>query len=175
METIRSKTGARQLQKDARRQFPPRVELALYLQDWDDAYNVGGMFRVADACGAAEMVMSGKTPVPPDPMIGVTSLGHHRRVPFRHFPRHDDACAALMAEGWSLVAVEIAEGAEPYQEFTFPERTCLVLGNEEKGVYGNVLKKCVGAVYVPMYGKGRSMNVHVTAAVVAYRALLGSP
>ncbi len=173
METIRSKTGARQLQKDARRQFPPKVELAFYLQDWGDAYNVGGMFRVADACGASEIVTSGRTPVPPDPMIGVTSLGHHRRVPVRSFPRHDDACDALLADGWTLVAVEIADQAVPYNEFEFASKTCLVMGNEEKGVYSGVLKRCVAAVFVPMYGKGRSMNVHVAAAVVAFRAVLG--
>jgi len=28
-------------------------------------------------------------------------------------------------------------------------------------------------VFVPMYGKGPSMNVHVAAALVAYQAILG--
>ena len=173
MKTIRSKTGARQLQKRLREERPPRVELAFLLQDWTDAYNVGGLFRVADACGAAEVVLAGRTPAPPDPMISVTSLGNHRRVKWRHIERYEEAARKLKEEGWSLIAVEIAEDAEHYVEFEYPEKTCLVLGNEQNGVYGKVLQLCDGAVLIPMSGKGRSLNVHVAAAVVAFQALQG--
>lgn len=156
--------------------FPERaraMRLAFLLQDWDDPYNVGGMFRVADACGAAEIVCTGKTPVPPHPQVHVTSLGHHRRVPWRQIARYDDACRVLREEGYHLVAVEIAEGAIHYMEYPWPDKVCLVLGNEVKGVYGSVMKQCDGAVVIPMAGKGRSLNVHVAAAVVAFEALLG--
>ena len=106
-------------------------------------------------------------------MIAVTSLGHHRIIPIQKFQHHEDACVAMKADGWQLIAVEIAEGAVPYFEFDFPKKTCLVLGNEARGVYGGVLKHCDAAVTIPMLGKGRSLNVHVAAAVVAYCALFG--
>jgi tRNA (guanosine-2'-O-)-methyltransferase len=173
MSTLHSKTGVRKLHKAAREEFGPRRDLCFLLQDWDDGYNVGGLFRVADGCGASELVMTGKTPVPPDnPMIGVTSLGQHRRIPFRHFVHHEDACLKLKEEGWTLVAVEIAEGAQSYQSFEFPARTCLVLGNEGAGVYGKVMKHVDHCVYIPMLGKGRSLNVTVSAAIVAFEAIL---
>ncbi len=173
-KTLRSKTGVRQLYKEFRTAHPGRAEVAFFLQDWDDAYNVGGMFRVADACGAAELFMSGKTPIPPDPMIGVTSLGHHRRIPYRCFQSHEEAAVAAKSAGYSLIAVEIAEGAVCYTEFAWPQKVCLVLGNEVNGVYASVMKHRDAAVYIPMFGKGRSMNVHVAGAVVAYRAILGA-
>ena len=172
MSTIRSKTGVREMMKEARRERTSTVELAFLLQDWEDAYNVGGMFRVADGCGARELVMTGRTPVPPNPMIGVTSLGHHRRIPFRHIERHEEAALRLKEEGWSLVAVEIAEGARSFLEYEYPPKTCLVLGNEANGVYGSVLKHGDGAVYIPMLGKGRSLNVHVAAAIVGFHVRL---
>jgi tRNA (guanosine-2'-O-)-methyltransferase len=143
------------------------------LQDWEDAYNVGGMFRVADACGAAEMVLTGRTPVPPHPQISVTSLGNHRRVRWRQIERYNEAADQLRAEGYTLVAVEIADDACPYNEFNFPDKTCLVLGNEAKGIYDSVLTRCDSAVFIPMAGKGRSINVHVAAAIVGFRALFG--
>lgn len=71
--------------------------------------------------------------------------------------------------GFTIVAVEVAEGAELYNRFEFPAKTCLVLGNEAKGVYPNVLRQCDAAVFIPMAGKGRSINVAVAAAVVAFR------
>jgi tRNA (guanosine-2'-O-)-methyltransferase len=170
MKTIRSKTGARKLQKEFLAEHEPRIELAFFLQDWDDPYNVGGVFRVADACGAS-IVLTGKTPAPPHPQISVTSLGNHRRVPTRMIERYNDAADELRGEGFSLVAVEIAEDAVPYQSFTYPSKLCLVLGNEVHGVYDSVLQRCDAAVFIPMAGKGRSVNVHVAGAVVGFHAL----
>lgn len=173
LKTIRTKTGVRELQRAYKQTHKSRIELAFLLQDWSDAYNVGSLFRVADACGAKEIVLAGKTPYPPNPMIGVTSMGQHRRVPWRHIPGTEEAAIQLASEGYELVVVEIAEGAVSYLEFEFPPKTCLVLGNEGAGVYGKVMKHCKAAVYIPMFGKGRSMNVHVSAAVVAFQAVLG--
>lgn len=172
MNTIRSKTGVRDVMKEFRAGHVPTTELAFLLQDWEDGYNVGGMFRVADGCGAKELVMSGRTPVPPNPMIGVTSIGAHRRIPFRHVEKNEEAALKLKSEGWSLVAVEIAEGAQNYLEYEYPPKTCLVLGNEAEGIYGNVMKHRDGAVYIPMLGKGRSLNVHVAAAIVGFHVRL---
>jgi 23S rRNA (guanosine2251-2'-O)-methyltransferase len=173
MRTLRSKTGVRKLHKESVGRLKRPVELAFLLQDWNDPYNVGGMYRVADACGAAEIVLSGKTPAPPDPQISVTSLGHHRRVKTRSFARSDEAARALRGEGYTLMAVEITDEATCYTDFEYPEKLCLVLGNEVNGVYTSVLAECDAAVFIPMAGKGRSINVHVAAAVVAFHVLFG--
>jgi tRNA (guanosine-2'-O-)-methyltransferase len=174
MKTIRSKTGARRLQKEYLAEHQPKLELCFLLQDWDDPYNVGGLFRVADACGATEIVLAGRTPAPPHPQISVTSLGNHRRVRYRQIERYNDAADQLRQEGYTLVAVEIAEDAVPYHSFDYPDKLCLVLGNEVHGVYDSVLQRCQAAVFIPMAGRGRSINVHVAGAVVAFHALFGS-
>ena len=145
----------------------------ILLQDWDDAYNVGGMFRVADACGVTELVLTGKTPLVGDsPQIAVTSMGAHRRVQWRQIISYVEACVQLKEEGYSLVAIEVAEGAQHYMEFEYPEKCCLILGSEGAGVYGSVMKQCDAAVFIPMAGKGRSLNVHVAGAIVAFEACL---
>jgi 23S rRNA (guanosine2251-2'-O)-methyltransferase len=172
-KTLHSKTTVRKLQRAYKNENAPKVELAFLLQDWEDAYNVGGMFRVADACGATELFMTGRTPVPPDPQISVTSIGHHRRIRYLQFPKHEEAALYAKEQGYALVAVEIAEGAVNYAEYEWPKKVCLVLGNEVHGVYSAVMKHRDAAVFIPMFGKGRSMNVHVAAAIVAFRALLG--
>lgn len=171
MKPLHKKAQVRKFHKAAKAQGR-RMEIAFFLQDWEDAYNVGGMFRVADACGAAAIFASGRTPDLDSPMIGVTSMGHHRRIPYRHFDKHDEAAEAIRQAGYALVMVEIAEGAVPYSEFDYPEKVCFVLGNEERGIYTNVMKKADAVVFIPQFGKGRSMNVHVAGAVVAFNALL---
>lgn len=172
-KTIRSKTGVRAVHKGSRARYVDRPEICFLLQDWEDGYNVGGMFRLAEAVGAVELVLTGKTPRPDEnPMVAVTSMGQHRRVSWRPFDRHESAVLALKEDGWSVVVVEIADGAEDYREFSWPDRCCLVLGNEGAGVYGSVMKHRDAAVYIPMFGKGRSLNVTVAAGIVAFEAVL---
>jgi len=174
MKAVRGKTAARDLRSEWRETLDSGVELCFLLQDLEDAYNVGGFFRLADGVGVKELVCSGRTPVPPNPMISVTSLGAHRRIPARYFKHHLDAVDNLKASGWSLVAIEIAEGAVNYREFAYPKKTCLIVGNEANGVYDSVLARADASVYIPMFGKGRSLNVHVAGAIVAYEARLRS-
>ena len=172
MKQIRSKAGIRKVFKEHQNERND-IDLVILLQDWDDAYNVGGMFRVADAAGIHELILTGKTPQPGiSPMVGVTSMGAHRKVPWRHIQSYNDACRLLKESGYSLVAVEVAEQATPYTQFKYPAKTCLVLGNEGAGVYGSVMKQCDSAVFIPMAGKGRSINVHVAAAIIAFDAVL---
>ncbi len=167
------KVETKRLFEAAARDYPPKVELAFLLQSLEDPLNVGSLFRIADACGARELVFTGRTPCPPHPEIDRTSRGHDRRVPWRRIARVEEATAVLKEEGYHLVALETAQGAVCYLEYPYPEKVCLVLGNETKGVYGSTLAHCDGAVYIPMYGKGPSMNVHVAGALVAYQVLLG--
>ena len=167
------KVETKRLFEAAVRTYPPRVELAFLLQSLEDPLNVGSMFRIADACGAKEIVFTGPTPTPPHEEIDRTARGHERRIAWRRIARIDEAAAELKAEGYHLLALETAQEAQCYLEYNYPTKVCLVLGNESKGVYPQTLSLCDGAVYIPMYGKGPSMNVHVAAALVAYRALMG--
>ena len=167
------KVEVKRLFADAAQRYPPKAELAFLLQSVEDPLNVGAMFRIADACGARELVFTGATPSPPHEDIERTARGHERRVPWRRIGRMDEAVQALRDEGYHLVALEMVQGAVCYLEYDFPHKVCLVLGNETKGVYRQILALCDGAVYIPMYGKGPSMNVHVAGALVAYQALVG--
>lgn len=167
------KVEVKRLFAQAARDYPPQAELAFLLQSLEDPLNVGSYFRIAESCGA-QLVLTGRTPSPPHPEIDRTARGHDRRVPWRRIPAIDEACKTLKAEGFHLVALETAQGARCYLDYPYTDKVCLVLGNETKGVYPGTLGQCDGAVYIPMYGKGPSLNVHVAGALVAYQALLGS-
>jgi len=153
LRQLKKKTETRRFFKELAGQTPFKRSLKFLLQDWEDGYNVGSLFRIADACGAEEVVCMGRTPVPPNPQISVTSLGNHRRIRWRQTVRHDDAIRDLREEGCQIVAVEVAEGAVSFREFEYAGKVCLVLGSEKRGVYPNVLSQCDGAVIIPMAGK----------------------
>ncbi len=167
------KTGIRRLQEAAVEAHPPRAELAFLLQDLDDPVNVGAIFRIADALGAREVIFAGETPVPPHPGISLTARGCERRVRWRQIVKIDEAMPLLRDEGYHLVALEMTAEAQVFTEYEYPGKVCLVLGSEGAGVWPKTLRQCDGVVFIPMYGKHPSLNVHVSAAIVAYQVVLG--
>ena len=116
------KVEIRRLFEKAARDYPPKAELAFLLQSMEDPRNVGSLFRVADAVGARELVLAGRTPAPPDEEIDRTSRGHDRRVPWRRLADIQEALRALRAEGYHLVALETARGARCHLEYPWTEK-----------------------------------------------------
>ena len=105
------KVETKRLFERAQQRYPSRVQLAFLLQSLEDPLNVGSMFRVADACGASELVFTGTTPTPPHDDIERTGRGHERRIAWRRIPRLEDALAALKEEGYHLVAARNCAGS----------------------------------------------------------------
>lgn len=152
---------------------PPGVELVVVLQDVEDPVNVGSAFRIADAAGIRELILTGITATPPHRLIDKVGRGKDRRVKWRKVDDVTEALTALRAEGWYIVAVELTEAAQPYHRVTYPPRTCLVVGHEDHGVTQKALALSDASVFIPMYGKGASLNVHVALGVVAFHVLHG--
>jgi tRNA (guanosine-2'-O-)-methyltransferase len=147
--------------------------LALVLQSVSYPVNVGALFRIADAVRVREMVLCGATPTPPHPTIVKVGRDKHHNVSWTYVERAEGAIARLKATGYHVVALEITESALSYSEAKYPGNVCLVLGNEDHGVTRSALDLCDASVFVPMYGKGQSLNVHVCAAIVLYHLLHG--
>ena len=157
-----------------RRAAPPARRLAFVLENVAYPVNVGSLFRIADACGAEQVVLTGTTPDPTaSPTIAKVGRGKHARVRWSRAASATEAIAALRAEGFWAAAVEITAAALPYHAVDYPPAVALVLGNEDHGVTRPAPAACDAHVSIPMFGKGASLNVHVAAAVVAYRVLLG--
>jgi 23S rRNA (guanosine2251-2'-O)-methyltransferase len=158
--------------KDFLAQVPrPSMELIFLLGSVEDPVNVGAIFRIADCTGAKRITLTGRTPQPPHPTIAGVGRGTHRSVKWDYYDRVDEAIESLKTEGFHICAIEIASEAVPYYRFCFPEKTCLVVGGEYHGVSRTVLSRSDSAVFIPMYGKTPSLNVHVSLAIVAFHAL----
>jgi 23S rRNA (guanosine2251-2'-O)-methyltransferase len=149
----------------------PPIEVAFVMQDVADPVNIGAAFRIADACGATEIVLTGLSPIPPHPTIHGVGRGTHRRVPWSYVKDASEALSRLRGEGYACYALEVSSNAVPYNQVDYPAKVCFVAGNEHHGVTNRTLALCNGAIYIPMYGKIRSLNVHVALAIVSYNAL----
>jgi len=132
---------------------------------------VGSIFRIADACAVEELILTGITPTPPQATVSKVARGKEHIVPWRYVADAAEALVELRALGYHICALELTDSAVPYFAYDYPEQLCLVVGHEDHGLTRKTLALCDGAVFVPMYGRGRSLNVHVCLAVVCYHLL----
>lgn len=161
-------TALKRFLRDYRRQHPVERDVVALLQSVEYPANVGSAFRVADAAAVTEVVLTGITPTPPHPTIDKVGRFKSLKVPWRYEQDPVVALRGLKEAGYHIVAVELTDTAVPYHEFAYPQQTCLVVGHEDHGVTKATLAACDTAVFLPMYGKGRSLNVHVALSIVLY-------
>lgn len=146
-----------------------KERIVIILDRLRSAYNVGNIFRIAEAVGAAEILCCGYTVFPPHPKLEKTAMGADKSVPFRHFDTSLDAVRALRKEGVKeILAVETLPGAPDVWDRSFEFPLALILGNEALGVHPETLKEVDGAVSLPMFGMKTSINVGNCAAVALY-------
>lgn len=164
-------TELKRFVREYRRANPARRDLVALLQSVEYPANVGSIFRLADGAGVRELVLTGITPTPPNATIDKVGRFKSLRLPWRYEADPLVAIDSLKGDGYRIVAVELTDDAVPYHQYDYPAKTCLVVGHEDHGVTKATLAACDAAVFIPMYGKGLSLNVHVALAVVLYHIL----
>lgn len=149
----------------------------IILEDIRSAYNVGAIFRTADAAGVAKVFLVGYTPAPTDRFgrvqaeIEKTSLGASKTVPWEQVATMREVIERLQADGVHVVAVELAEGSVSLRDFEEPENVAYIVGNEVDGVSKEALELADVIVELPMLGQKESLNVSVTAGIVLYHGI----
>lgn len=160
----------------ARRSPAAAAPLADQLPAWGlldnvrSAWNVGSMFRTADAAGLAGLYLGGFTPTPPRPDMEKTALGATETVPWDYWPDAAACARAVRAGGVPLVVLEQAPGAVDWEAAELPFPHCFVVGHEVRGVCPEVLAQADLVVEIPMFGAKHSLNVAVSFGLLAYEA-----
>jgi len=136
-----------------------------------DTYNVGSLFRLADAIAAEKLYLCGETEYPPCSKIHKAAVGTEEWVPWQKVKKVLLVLQVLKSQGVQIIAVEQSPKAISYKslEVSFP--CAIVVGNETDGITKEVLELADSIVELPMYGVNKSFNVWGSAAVIAYKVL----
>jgi tRNA G18 (ribose-2'-O)-methylase SpoU len=149
-------------------------DIRILLHDIRSVYNVGAIFRTADAIGVSRIYLSGYTPGPLDRFGRVrkdfakSALGAEKSVLSEHV-EHLEIVKELKKEGFQILALEQSEKSIDYKKVELKERMLVVLGNEVSGVEKDILKMADTVAEIPMNGEKESLNVSVSAGIVLYR------
>ena len=150
-----------------RRRFP----VSVLCEDIRSLYNVGSIFRTSDGAGIEMLYLCGYTGYPPRPEIDKTALGSVDGVPWEYRPNQFEVIYGLKRRGYRIVALEHTRESIPFDEAKYEFPTCLVLGNEVKGISDELISRCDMAVEVPMYGLKQSLNVTVAYGILVYHVM----
>lgn len=146
----------------------------LILENIRSAYNVGAMFRTADAAGVDKIFLVGYTPTPIDRFgreqseIKKTSLGASAEVEWEHQEDIETVIKTLKSKNIIVAAVELAENSILLNQYQAPPAIAYILGNEVEGVSAKALSLADVILEIPMHGMKESLNVSVSAGIVLY-------
>ncbi|MEO6251814.1 MAG: RNA methyltransferase [Ferruginibacter sp.] len=140
------------------------------LENIRSAYNVGSVFRTADAFLLEAIYITGYTCVPPHKEIKKTALGAEESVDWKHFLNAGDAIKALKENGYKVYAIEQAVNSHQLQqvEFNANEKIAVIFGNEVSGVEQETILQCDGCIEIPQLGMKHSLNIATAAGVVLW-------
>ncbi|PIS15971.1 RNA methyltransferase [Candidatus Roizmanbacteria bacterium CG09_land_8_20_14_0_10_41_9] len=182
------KLNARQLRDVGEAEVSEKIKqverhpIYFILENIYDTYNIGGLFRLADAIGVEKIYLCGQTEVPPNSRIKKASIGTYKVVPWEYkrsageaiadlkfkSPSFAEATAGKQKSKIKIIAVEQSKKAIRYTKLEYSFPLALIVGNETSGILPETLDTVDTIVEIPMWGINKSLNVIVSAAIVSY-------
>lgn len=147
--------------------------ITIILDNVLDTYNVGSIFRLADAVAAEKIILCGETLVPPNSRIKKASINTTGWVSWEYAETALSAIEKLKTknEKLSVIAVEQDSRSKPFDQVKYKFPLAIVVGHETNGVSKEVLNIADTIVELPMWGINTSLNVMVSCGIILYEIM----
>lgn len=170
------KLNAAQLRKGGNSKLKSKIiknDVYIILDNVLDTYNIGSVFRLAEAVAAKKIFLCEGSATPPNPRIKKASINTTEIVKWEYQQTAVEAIKKLKSEvpNINIIAVEQTANSKPFFKYNYKLPICLVVGNETEGVSKEVLDLVDGIVELPMYGINISLNVMVSLGIVLYTVI----
>lgn len=147
-----------------------KIPFVVVLDNVRSQHNIGSVFRTADAFRLDGIYLCGITSTPPSREIHKTALGATESVRWEYREETVDAVKELKREGYTILSVEQAEGAELLDrlQISKDQKYALVFGHEVRGVDQRVVDLSDRCIEIPQFGTKHSLNISVAAGIVIW-------
>jgi tRNA G18 (ribose-2'-O)-methylase SpoU len=145
-----------------------KIPVIVVLENVRSAYNVGSVFRTADAFLIEAVYLTGYTAKPPHKEIKKTALGAEETVRWKHFTNAGLAIEELKQHGYKVFAIEQVVNSISLEKTKVPDKTALIFGNEVGGIEQSTIALCDGSIEIPQLGMKHSLNIATAAGVVLW-------
>lgn len=171
------KLGAKELRvteaQEEQKKLVKKNPVYIILDNVLDTYNIGAIFRLADAVAASKVYLCGQTETPPNHRIKKASINTTEWVAWSYASSAVEALQELKSQNANLkiIAIEQDERSILYTEANYDLPIALVVGHETEGVSKEVLNIADHIVEIPMWGVNKSLNVMVSLGIVLFKAM----
>ena len=149
------------------------------LDNLRSVYNVGSIFRTANAVGIEKIYLCGTTPTPLDKKglrrkdFAKVALGAEDIVSWEYVESPTDCVKKLKDESYYVVSLEQDKSSVDYKEVSIKdkENIAFVIGSEVDGINHEIIKVSDVVAEIPMLGTKESLNVTIAFGIAAYRIL----
>ncbi len=138
-----------------------------------DTYNIGAIFRLADAVACQKVYLCGGSETPPHTRIKKASINTTEWVSWEYV----ESAASVIQElrnkiqDIKIISIEQNEKSVPYTEIPYTFPIALVVGHETTGVTMDAMEASDYIAEIPMWGVNKSMNVMVSLGIVLFEVM----
>lgn len=146
--------------------------LLIALDGITDVGNMGAIARSAYCMGAHAIIVPEKGSALINAVAVKASAGAIQMIHLCKVSSLKASLKDIQHHGIQLVATTLSSSAKPIKDLDFTLPTCIVMGNEEKGVGKNICEMANIQAFIPMNRNFDSLNVSVAAGMVLYESML---
>lgn len=148
-----------------------RNPLVLILDNVLDTYNIGSLFRLADAVAAKKIYLTGECETPPSTRITKAAIDTEKWVPWGYSKSALQVVKELKSQGYQIVSLEQDKRAQAFDKIKYKFPLAVVVGNETYGVSAELLDESDAIAEIPMFGINASLNVVVSSGILVYEIM----
>lgn len=138
-----------------------------------DTYNVGAIFRLADAVAVRKVFLCGGTEKPPNHRIKKASVNTTEWVDWEHRESAIEVIRELRSQipDIQIIAVEQSNKSKQYDKIEYSFPIVLIVGHETDGVSKEALDASDFIAEIPMWGVNMSLNVMISLGIMLYKVM----
>lgn len=144
-------------------------DLTVVCENIHDPHNVSAILRSCDAVGISKVYLLYTTES--FPKLGKKSSASAKKwIEFERYKEYPELQKTLKKENLMIYATHVDPSSKKIYEIDWTLPSAILMGNEHRGLSKEALQIADQAIFIPMFGMVKSLNVSVATAVILYEA-----
>ncbi len=145
----------------------------IVLHNLRSAFNIGSIFRSAEAFGFNKVVLTGYTQGLDNPKTKKSSMGVEENLDITSEISIEKVLKKYSESGYEIFGIETHKEGKALESIRFPEKSVLVFGNERFGIAKEAFLYIDQWVHIPLLGAKKSLNVSICAGICMNQFVIG--
>jgi len=139
------------------------------LDEIHDPGNFGSIIRTCESFGIDGIIYKNKNQVQISDFVIKASQGAINNVNMFVVPNLVNAIEKIKKNGYWIYGTTLSEKSIDLNKIKFEKKSCIIFGNEFKGISKIIAEKSDFLIKIPMKGQTQSLNVAVSVGIVLSR------